>query len=72
MAAIRRGEVWWVSFDRSRQEVRVKSEWESRGVVHVVEAVEAWLAEDGVDSATLSIGDRSYRFAGPEPIQASR
>ena len=61
-----------VSFDRSRKEVRVKSEWESRGVVHVVEAVEAWLAEDGVDSATLSIGDRSYRFAGPEPVQASR
>ena len=64
-----------VSFDRSRKEVRVKSEWESRGVVHVVEAVEAveaWLAEDGVDSATLSIGDRSYRFAGPEPVGASR
>jgi hypothetical protein len=61
-----------VSFDRSRKEVRVKSEWESRGVVHVVEAVEAWLVEDGVDSATLSIGDRSYRFAGPEPVQASR
>jgi hypothetical protein len=61
-----------VSFDRSRKEVRVKSDWESRGVVHVVEAVEAWLAEDGGDSATLSIGDRSYRFAGPEPVQASR
>ena len=61
-----------VSFDHSRKEVRVKSEWESRGVVHVVEAVEAWLAEGGVDSATLSIGDRSYRFAGPEPVHASR
>jgi hypothetical protein len=61
-----------VSFDRSRKEVRVKAEWESRGVVHVVEAVEAWLAEGGVDSAMLSIGDRSYRFAGPEPVEASR
>jgi len=61
-----------VSFDRSRKEVRIEAEWESRGVVHVVEAVEAWLAEGGVDSATLSIGDRSYRFAGPEPVHASR
>ena len=61
-----------VSFDRSRKEVRVKSEWESRGVVHVVEAVEAWLAEDGVEAATLSIGDRSYRFAGPTVARASR
>jgi hypothetical protein len=60
-----------VSFDRSRKEVRVKSEWESRGVVHVVEAVEAWLAEDGVEAATLSIGDRSYRLAGPALTSAS-
>jgi hypothetical protein len=61
-----------VSFDRSRKEVRVKSEWESRGVVNVVDAVEAWLAEDGIDSAILSIGHRSYRLAGPTPIRASR
>jgi hypothetical protein len=60
-----------VSFDRSRKEVRVKSEWESRGVVNVVEAVEAWLAEDGVEAATLSIGDRSYRLAGPALTSAS-
>jgi hypothetical protein len=70
-----------ISFDRSRKEVRVKSEWESRGVVqvvdaveewlgvvHVVDAVEEWLAEDGVDSATLSIGNRSYTLAAPAPI----
>ena len=61
-----------VSFDRSRKEVRVTSEWESRGVVHVVEAVEAWLAEDGVKAATLSIGDRSYRFAGPDLARTRR
>jgi hypothetical protein len=61
-----------VSFDRSRKEVRVTSEWESRGVVHVVEAVEAWLAEDGVEAATLSIGDRSYRLAGPALARTSR
>jgi len=56
-----------VSFDRSRKEVRVRSEWESRSVVHVLEAVEAWLAEDGLEAATLSIGDRSYRLAGASP-----
>ena len=61
-----------VSFDGSRKEVRVRSEWESRGVVNVVEAVEAWLAEDRVESATLSIGHRSYRLAGPTPAEASR
>ena len=30
-----------LTFDRSRKEVRVTSEWESRGVAHVVGAVEA-------------------------------
>jgi hypothetical protein len=30
-----------LSFDRTRKEVRVASEWESRSVVHVVDAVEA-------------------------------
>ena len=61
-----------VVFDRSRKEVWVRSEWESRGVVNVIQAVEAWLAEDGVDSATLSIGDRSYPLRGPTPAEASR
>ena len=61
-----------VSFDRSRKEVRVKSEWESRGVVHVVDAVEAWLAEDGGASATLSIGERSYTLTGASPLGISR
>jgi hypothetical protein len=36
-----------ISFDRSRNEVRVESEWESRGVVQVIDAVEAWIDEDG-------------------------
>ena len=52
-----------LSFDRSRKEVRVRSESESRAVVHVVDAVDAWLAEDGAESATLSIGNRSYTMA---------
>jgi hypothetical protein len=57
-----------VSFDGARKEVRVRSEWESRGVVLVLDAVEAWLAEDGVESAKLSIGERSYTMFGPAVI----
>ena len=57
-----------VSFDRARKEVRVRSEWESRAVVQVLGAVEAWLAEDGPDSAELSIGDRSYTLVAPASI----
>jgi hypothetical protein len=49
-----------VSFDRSRSEVRVASEWESRAVMRVVAIVENWLSEEGAATATLSIGDRSY------------
>ena len=46
-----------VSFDGARNEVHVRSEWESRSVVRVIDTVEAWLASYGVGSATLSIGD---------------
>jgi hypothetical protein len=53
-----------VSFDGARSEVRVRSEWGSRSVVQVIGTVESWLAADGVDSATLSIGDRSYTMTG--------
>jgi hypothetical protein len=56
-----------VSFDRSRNEVRVRSEWESRTVVEVISAVQSWLVADGVASAKLSVGDRSYTMAGPSP-----
>ncbi|HVD25198.1 MAG TPA: hypothetical protein VNB86_04315 [Gaiellaceae bacterium] len=61
-----------ISFDRSRNEVRVESEWESRAVSGVVEIVQAWLEEDGADSATLSIGERSYTLLTPTPIGAGR
>jgi hypothetical protein len=57
-----------VSYDGARKEVHVRSEWESRGVVQVIGAVEAWLAEDGRGSAELSIGDRSYTMVAPAPI----
>jgi hypothetical protein len=60
-----------LSFDRSRKEVRVTSEWESRSVVHVVDAVAAWLAENDADSATLSIGNRSYTMSGSNAVGAA-
>lgn len=54
-----------ISFDGARNEVHVCSEWESRSILRVVGAVEAWLAEDLASSATLSVGDRSYTMVGP-------
>ena len=54
-----------VSFDGRCNEVRVRSEWESRSVVQVIEAVQSWLAADGVGSAKLSVGERSYTMVGP-------
>src|SRR5437763_9844361 len=54
-----------VSFDSTRSEVRVRSEWESRAVMHVIDAVESWLAADDIGSAKLSIGDRSVTLFGP-------
>ena len=60
-----------IFFDRSRNEVCVESEWESRAVMGVVDVVEAWLTEDGAESATLSIGDRSYTLTTPARLAAS-
>jgi len=54
-----------VSFDGVQKEVRVRSEWESRGVVQVLSAVESWLQEDGAASARLSVGERSYTMVAP-------
>ena len=55
-----------VSFDRARQEVRVRSELESRAVVQVIAAVQSWLAADGAGSVRLSVGDRSYLMVDPD------
>ena len=41
---------------------------ESRAVMGVVEVVQAWLSEDGAESAKLSIGKRSYTLVTPTPI----
>ena len=60
-----------VSLDGTRNEVRVRSEWESRSVVQVIDAVQSWLAADGVGSAKLSVGDRSYTMVGPAGVRAS-
>ena len=59
-----------VSFDTTSSEVQVRSEWESRSIVQVLGAVESWLAEDGPDSAMLSVGDRSYTMVGPTALGA--
>jgi hypothetical protein len=57
-----------ISFDRSRNEVRVKSEWESRAVMGVVQDVQAWLSENGAESATLSIGNSTYTLVAPASL----
>jgi hypothetical protein len=59
-----------LSFDGTRNEVRVRSEWESRSIVQVIDAVQSWLAADGVDSAKLSVGDRAYTLVGPAGLAA--
>jgi hypothetical protein len=61
-----------ISFDRSCNEVRVESEWESRGVVGVIDAVEAWIDEGGGEGAMLSIGKHSYMLAGPHLLASGR
>lgn len=60
-----------VSFDKSRHEVRVDCEWESRAVAGVVDAVQIWLCEDGADSATVSIGESSYTLVSPPSLAVS-
>ena len=59
-----------LSFDPSRREVRVEAEWESRAAMRVVEVVQTWLEEDGAQSATLSMGDRSYTLVTSTPLAA--
>ena len=61
-----------ISFDRSRKELKVTSEWESRAVVQVVDAVEAWIEEEGSAQAVLWIGDRSYSLPALPSLAASR
>jgi hypothetical protein len=59
-----------VSFDGARREIQVRSEWESRSVVEVIDAVQSWLEADGLGSAELSVGDRSYTMVAPRVLTA--
>jgi len=60
-----------LSFDSTLNEVRVRSEWESRSIVAVIDTVQSWLTDDDVDSAELSVGDRSYAMFGPRLVPAN-
>jgi hypothetical protein len=57
-----------VSWDRVQRQVRVRSEWGSRGVTGVVEIVAAWIEEHGVTSATLSMGDQTHTRVRSTPV----
>jgi hypothetical protein len=60
-----------ISFDQSCNEVRVDSEWESRALVAVIEAVQTWIDEVGGQGVRMSIGEHSYYLeAGPRPLPA--
>jgi hypothetical protein len=59
-----------ISFERSCSEVRIVSEWESRGVVAVIDAVEASIDEDAGKAARLSIGEHSHMLAGQPLLPA--
>jgi hypothetical protein len=37
----------------------------------VIDAVQSWLEADGLGSAKLSIGDRSYTMVGPVALPVS-
>jgi hypothetical protein len=60
-----------ISFDALRDEVRVTADWESRAATAVVEVFEAWLKEDGAESARFSVGDRRYTLRASTPLAVS-
>ncbi|HEY8705586.1 MAG TPA: hypothetical protein VIL98_12585 [Gaiellaceae bacterium] len=45
--------------------MRVRSDWGSRAVDQILGAVASGLAEDGIRSATLAIGDAVYTVVTP-------
>jgi hypothetical protein len=61
-----------ISFDRPRKEVKVTSDWESRAVAQVIDAVETWIEEEGGPQAVLWVGDRSYTLPASPSLAASR
>jgi hypothetical protein len=58
------------SAKRSSRSFRVGS----RSVVEVIDVVQSWLQADGLGSARLSVGDRSYTMVGPVdlPVTSGR
>ena len=55
-----------VTYDSARRQVRVRAEWESRTVIGVVDAVQAWMDEGGAPSASLAVGNRSFTLTRPD------
>ena len=53
-----------ISFDAMRNEVRIRSEWESRSALRLIDTIESWLTADGVGTAKLSIEGRSLPLVG--------
>ena len=53
-----------VTFDPASSQVRVCSEWESRAVVEVVDAVQQWVNEGDSGAAELAVGNRHYTLEG--------
>src|SRR3982751_3456952 len=49
-----------VAYDSAAKTVDVRADWESRTVVTVVDAVQAWMEESGVASTSLAIGNQSF------------
>jgi len=54
-----------ISFDHASSAIPASSGREPRALVHVIEAVEAWLAGEGVSSVMLATGERSHTLVGP-------
>jgi hypothetical protein len=54
-----------VSLEADRHEIHVRADTDSHGaILRIVNIVEDWLEQGGVDSARLSLGDRSYQLVG--------
>ncbi len=54
-----------VTYDWARRQVRVCSEWESRAVSEVIDAVQSWMEDGDTGSAELAVGDHCYTLAAP-------
>jgi len=60
-----------ISYDREEQQVCIDVRTNpDRTVVHVLNAVESWLAEAALPSTRIEIDDRSYLLTPPMPVRA--